>query len=49
MKCPKCGNNSIRYVEKRIRPKRPEDRIVSYTRTNHDAICGKCGFKGEIK
>jgi len=40
LKCPECGNPNCNYTEKKKENK---------PRTNHEAKCSKCGFKGELK
>lgn len=53
MKCPKCNQEGgCRYVEKRKKTgssNRPENQRFKEPRTNFQAVCKNCGWKGEIK
>lgn len=50
MKCPKCGFGGCKYVEQRKKEcsrNRVESKL-NVERTNFNAECKKCGFKGVV-
>ena len=48
MKCPKCDDHMLRYVEKR-KEKTDKKDDKRPPRTNFRAKCRKCGWEGELR
>ncbi len=63
MKCPKCDNTKVRYVEQRnkkvhkklkLSRRKALRKVISKhmpkpgPRTNFEAYCNKCKFKGDV-
>ncbi len=54
MKCPKCGKEGARYLEKRkkkeikVKEKGKEIIKVVFERDNNKAKCPKCKWEGEM-
>jgi len=46
MKCPKCGENCCKYLQRRNAFQKT--RKKKFVRTDFTAECKRCGWKGEI-
>lgn len=48
MKCPKCGKESYKYIEKR-KKNIGKSGLEKYTkRKTNETICKKCGYRGKL-